>query len=618
MPAPDLDSSWALALGYAFNHGWQFGKDIVFTLGPYGFLYGKRFDPDNYSLCLALWLIFAAVFALGVSRLLEGLRSLVRLLVVAALLIALRSSSVWGDLFFADPFLLLIPLIFAFVSFHDNGPRTSWPAAALLALSALAGLVKFTCLPFGFGCMVLVDLHRVRRRLLPWYTAGFSVATLGLFMMAGQSPFNFTAYLRGSLAVASGYSEAMQVFGSPFELMGFVLIASSFLLVVLRVERRGRDSERDPWLGSIAFLVVLAFTFIVFKAAFVRHDVHAVIGWCSMAAAIVLYVPRLRALGGGRAERIALVCLSVVVLGVAVARHCQLDHEPIGRFLNRNFAVGLIDRLDAVRQFSLGRQTSQLTQRYQASMATIRAFDPLPRTAGTVDAMPWDAAGLLAAGSQYRPRPVFQSFAVFNSSLIELNRSFLRSENAPSEIVFDVATIDDRLPALDDGALWPELIARYDAQPPGRGPALLIRRALPRRAQLTRIAPDLSAGWGTPVAIPPQAPLVWVMIDVQKNLLGRIVDFLFKLPVIDLSITFEDGSRTRRRLVPGIARNGFLLSPVVDSANGFVRLLNRDASLLTALRRVSRIEIDGPINIAWFYGDSIRVGFQELSFDTPP
>ncbi len=82
MPAPDLDSSWALALGYAFNHGWQFGKDIVFTYGPYGFLYGKLFDPDNYSLSLGIWLVFAATFGFAVSALLDGVRPVGRLLAV--------------------------------------------------------------------------------------------------------------------------------------------------------------------------------------------------------------------------------------------------------------------------------------------------------------------------------------------------------------------------------------------------------------------------------------------------------------------------------------------------------------------------------------------------------
>ena len=34
----DLDSSWSAVLVYAHQHGLQFGKDIVFTYGPLGFL----------------------------------------------------------------------------------------------------------------------------------------------------------------------------------------------------------------------------------------------------------------------------------------------------------------------------------------------------------------------------------------------------------------------------------------------------------------------------------------------------------------------------------------------------------------------------------------------------
>ncbi len=33
---PELDPSWAQALGYALVHGLRFGVDVVFTYGPLG------------------------------------------------------------------------------------------------------------------------------------------------------------------------------------------------------------------------------------------------------------------------------------------------------------------------------------------------------------------------------------------------------------------------------------------------------------------------------------------------------------------------------------------------------------------------------------------------------
>ena len=38
MPSSGLDPSWRMALGYLFEHGMQFGHDVVFTYGPLGFV----------------------------------------------------------------------------------------------------------------------------------------------------------------------------------------------------------------------------------------------------------------------------------------------------------------------------------------------------------------------------------------------------------------------------------------------------------------------------------------------------------------------------------------------------------------------------------------------------
>ncbi len=616
VPEADLDSSWAVAFSYAFNHGWQFGKDIVFTYGPYGFLYGKLFDPDNYSLSLGIWLAFAAAFGLGVSALFNGVRPAGRLLALAALFIALRSST-WRVLFFSDPFFFLLPLTFVLVALHPRRIGIYGLAPALLALSALAGLIKFTYFLFGFACVILADLHRLRRRALPWYTFCYLLSILVFFALAGQKLAHFPAYLHASLAVTAGYSEAMQLFGSPFELLAFVAMSFSLLLLVQATERKSEDWRQDPWLGAVPILIFLAFSFMVFKASFVRHDVHSAIGWSSLAAATALYGSRLSALGGSRVQRAALVGLGVVALGLAVARHCRIDHEPIGRFLDSNFASGLLERVDAVGGVALGRHRSEQMKRYEMAMAMIRAQSPMPALSGTVDAMPWDAAGVVANKLQYHPRPIFESFNVYNGSLIEVNRSFLRSDNAPSSIVFDVATIDNRFPAQDDGALWPDLIARYDVQQSAGSRVLLVRRASPRTVRLTAIGPPTAAGWATPVPVPSASSAVWVSIDIKKTTLGRVVDFVFKLPVIELGITLEDRTVLQNRLVPDVARSGFLLSPIIFSGQAFARLLRKDPAILGPTRRVSSVQVLGPAGVSWLYDQSVQFDFRELSFDDP-
>jgi hypothetical protein len=45
-PQTSLDASWQQVLIYAHAHHWQFGRDIIFTWGPWGFL-NSQFQLGN-------------------------------------------------------------------------------------------------------------------------------------------------------------------------------------------------------------------------------------------------------------------------------------------------------------------------------------------------------------------------------------------------------------------------------------------------------------------------------------------------------------------------------------------------------------------------------------------
>src|SRR5690242_7477884 len=67
MPSDGLDESWFVVISHAFVNRWQFGKDIVFTLGPYGFVHTSLFHPETYRFTLALWSTLLIAVAYGAS-----------------------------------------------------------------------------------------------------------------------------------------------------------------------------------------------------------------------------------------------------------------------------------------------------------------------------------------------------------------------------------------------------------------------------------------------------------------------------------------------------------------------------------------------------------------------
>ena len=62
---------------------------------------------------------------------------------------------------------------------------------------------------------------------------------------------------------------------------------------------------------------------------------------------------------------------------------------------------------------------------------------------------------------------------------------------------------------------------------------------------------------------------VWAKIEISKTLRGKIISTLYKPPILTLNVVTRDGRQLRYRLVPGLARAGFLLSPVIADIQAF-------------------------------------------------
>jgi hypothetical protein len=93
-----------------------------------------------------------------------------------------------------------------------------------------------------------------------------------------------------------------------------------------------------------------------------------------------------------------------------------------------------------------------------------------------------------------------------------------------------------------------------------------------------------------PVEVPADGP-IWARITVHETLADRLAAAALSAPALWLVATYADGSEQRLRLIAGIARDGFLLSPVVDSAAGFVALMPPSPAPPPA-RGVQRIRVE--------------------------
>jgi hypothetical protein len=276
MPARGLDPSWVRTLDYAFESRFQFGPELLFTYGPLGFVQTNMYSPGSYPWVLAIRgviLFLLAVFYYKVLRPLPLVYS-----VTAALII------VSAQRFSREALYGSVPIVGVLVLTQDDVPGMD--SVELALLGGAVSLMKFSFFTLTTLVFLIMAAYRfLRWREFPLAPILYAFAMIAWYLIAGQHLSSIWEYLRGSINVAAGYSEAMQLVGPPLEEIYFLLLAAALLLVVgLRKFRR-----RQFW-ALFPVVVLTAIVFVIFKEGFVRHDSgHVKVAFAWLVVTIALY-----------------------------------------------------------------------------------------------------------------------------------------------------------------------------------------------------------------------------------------------------------------------------------------------------------------------------------------
>lgn len=605
MPSEGLDDSWMFALHAALENGFQFGENIIFPFGPFGFLYTLLYYPSTFPFLLLGWIFFALVLWWGSWRI--GARHL---------------GSPWLFLFWflgllgivvATPIrdVFFVTLVIQFVLYYFFIDDYPWSLTTLLFLCtlALASLVKVNVLTLVLPLMVIVSTHGVvKNRQFPWIFLAYVMAVMGFWMLGHQHITALMAFLRGTYLLSQGYTEAMSVNASWGEVWHFLGTTAAFIALVLYVEWRRRRYWALWPLAALTLIILF-----LFKHGFVRQLGHSFLAWLSFLAMVLLYAPLLRNSSMGRAGQLScsLVLLAVLAMGwYGFDRYPKPSLPGLADQLRTRFQA-VDDSLRAASEVTFGRD--HLLEDYDKALTRIKLLYPIPAVKGFVDVYPIQQAVVLAHRLPWRPRPVFQSYAAYTTTLADMNAQHLRDGESPATILFDIATIDNRFPSLDDGLSWPDLLTRYHLSKVSGSFIVFERDTKPRTFQLTPLLESVAA-LHTSVSVPEfhDAP-IWTRIDIEPTFIGRLMAFLFKPPEVHITVTTHDGSERKFRLIPAMAKTGFLLSPLIDNRFAFAAFASRDRHSLSG-QTVSNIALSGSGRFKWFFKPTIKIAFFRLDF----
>ena len=595
-PGPALDDSWALALNSAHLRSLQFGPQILFTYGPWGFL-DVPLDISRGNLLLGGLFSVAAV----ASGWLGFYRAFTRALPIAAaavssaaLVLVLAQGSQASGLMLVGLTLVMLDYVCS-----DVGERPAWLPGALAGAAGLLIQVKFSeglMLAGVTTCGALfAPTQRVRRTAEVLVV--LAVSTCSLWLLAGQSLSHLAAWLHGSVEISLGYTEAMSHEQVLSDALTYAVLVAVVLVVVVQVARAYRTEGAR--VASAVGIVSLALLFLGFREGYGRHDlVHQPffylvaagllawqVGWPTRAT-----LPRLTRIAGrvgqalrlGRTPRNVAMGVASVLFTCLVARQAFSESLPsdalsiaivlvaavlfalCGASVARACAVVMIAALMAMAAPGLNpvssakdwvREAHTLVSgayrdhRTAAAAAVLR--DSYAVSASLVSAIGnhplavdnFDTSLVWAYGFTWRSAPVFQQYSAYTPYLDELNAQTIRTATSEQLILRARDSIDGRNPMWDPPRYALAEICNY--RPIGSDPKWLLLQKATNRCSTSTVVQSFSVSADQPVPVPVagQGELVLMSFTPDNpSLLDRLQRLLDK-PRHPLFVHASTGSR---------------------------------------------------------------------------
>lgn len=575
----NLDAGWTEVLAWGITHSAQWGRQLVFTYGPLGFVTpGFPPAPPIYWTTLLLRYAFALVIAWLVFSNLKRLPWSSGLAFLLATAIFAFEWSTASALQVVYPLALLLLEHETRKAKHES-IKTHALVAILAAFVSLLVLVKFTMFPLWLAWLPLgvLILWRSPSLVLAFLLASL-LAPLAAWFACGQRLANLPLFITHSWEMAAYYAGAMQ--SSPAWTGDMAALGATLfgLLCAALFAWRERQCPRRMAIYAM-FALWLA---VSYRAGIVRGDSgHLMEVWaaCAWGAPLLIGIWHAnRPVKHGTRESIAILLLAVLALTPAWLSRV---YGPVNNSSLRRLYTGAVMRRLVTRNIDLLITPQRTHAAFIKDWLTERQSLALPKIDHAVENAKIDVlmnaqSNLLANNLNYDPRPVFQGYAAYSSKLAQLNDTFFRSADAPKWVMLDWSVIDGNYPTSNDPLALIRIIADYHPVLSEQRFLLLERdkHSIPYTLPPAAIAYQLPVSFWSTTAIPLTTDNAWfARIQIHLTSYGKLAALLFRPPVLKVAVTFRNGQVRIYRLARSIVASGFMLTPAIGSNDSYLAWL---------------------------------------------
>jgi hypothetical protein len=596
------DASWSAVLQYAHEHKLQFGRDIVFTYGPLGYLGTPyAFWDTQMGLRLATDFFWSFLSGLGVCLIARRAGPIGRVVLIGVYLFLL------GNIYPRTDLLVELNLLFwGLLCIVAHPPNLMRYLAILAGAAVFASLVKITLFVMAVLTIGVVTCDLLLRKQHRYGGALLALAALGFmggWMGASQHLSNLAAFLGRALATSQGYNAAMGYEGSVELRRRAILTGVLAAATVLATACRSLSEEarfrkvRQALMAAWTFCML----FLVWKHGFVRTDP-------DHAGLFFGFAPLLALTLAALFSHKAVLRTPCVTPETPRDRQAKIKipfqwllHSPRSSLWSEGFAAccclvslvtlqtmilpgdwtaSLLQPFAAIRQ-NVSSLATPVASRQKLAIAadTERQNYQLPRLReiighSSVDMFGCEQISLLANDLNYRPRPVFQSYAAYSAPLMRWNEAFYQSAAAPQYVLFRLRAIDRKFPPLEDSHLLKHLLINYELV--ASEGALLLLRAKGNEPAEMRLLREGNVQAGEPINLLEFGSAnLWLELDLTETMLGRLRHFFYQPAKSRLAVwsASPGGEKVRRFRAPApMLAAGFLISPAVLDNQGVLGL----------------------------------------------
>ena len=585
LPESGTDPSWNISLHLAHKYDLIFGKDFVFTYGPFGVLYSRLPISVSKYFYLLFDLYFLGTFIFVIWRIFKAkFNFAIALFAFLCIIVAMYEAQEQWFFFF---------LLFFLFSFLKD-------PAGKMGYLIQAALISIFCFYYklGLGISSLVIFATVityavatKKLTLRNYGILLFLYLICIGLCAFIFNVNLIGYLRGSMHLIDAYNDSMFIplagylyrFG--YAAIGIIAITVAWILYRFIVSLRKREFFKN--LDELFMYLVFAMgVYVLFKSAFVRTDGHLFLFFKSMSLFItILYLFSHRKLERRNAS---IACWLVVLISLWALNTMPGSYKPVNRILNLSF---ISVKLSETKNYFAGLKT------YDTEVARsdklLQQDNEFRKIIGdhSADIIPFEVSKIYFNGLRYNPRPVIQSYSAYDEYLDELNYKKYISANAPDYVLFSLNTIDDRFSFFDETKTKLALFSHYKIIGEVNKELVLKKRDTVRNLIKLKEEEKLTIKLGEEIPVKLNPGLQISRVFIEYNLWGKSRRLLYQPPTIRIFFTLENGEVKSFRVSKSILEAGVILNKFADNDQEFQLLMLSNARLNTNVKKI-RIESD--------------------------